>query len=362
MAGAGVACSASRPARCGDECRHGCAGARAQFEPTIWFAIDRDGIVTVNIIRAEMGQHVGTALARILADELEADWDKVRIVHVDTDPKWGLMVTGGSWSVWQTFPVFSQRRRGRTHRAGRGGRQAYRRSGAQCRRATARSSRRDRSISYGEIVAARRSPPQLHAPTNWRRCRSSPPPSAGSSGAPRGARHSRQDQRHRALRHRRHGRRHGLCAAEDSADAQRLEGTFDRRLRRKESEGLYEQSRARRSIRHGAGMGDGVRRALIRPRSARPIWSRSTGRRARGQTSPRRMCWTTAPCRSPTRAAASSWLTTTGLDAAFRGASRRSSRPIRRAACCTSSSSRSMRWPSRRTASSRSIPAISGRA
>src|SRR5271167_3347696 len=50
------------------------------FEPTIWYSVDRDGIVTVNIIRAEMGQHVGTALARILADELEADWDKVRIV------------------------------------------------------------------------------------------------------------------------------------------------------------------------------------------------------------------------------------------------------------------------------------------
>ena len=50
------------------------------FEPTIWYSIDRDGIVTVNIIRAEMGQHVGTALARILADELEADWAKVRIV------------------------------------------------------------------------------------------------------------------------------------------------------------------------------------------------------------------------------------------------------------------------------------------
>ena len=65
-------------------------------------------MVTVNIIRAEMGQHVGTALARILADELEADWSKVRINHVDTDPKWGLMVTGGSWSVWQTFPIFSK--------------------------------------------------------------------------------------------------------------------------------------------------------------------------------------------------------------------------------------------------------------
>jgi CO/xanthine dehydrogenase Mo-binding subunit len=79
----------------------------ALFEPTLWFTIDGAGMVTVNIIRAEMGQHVGTALARILADELEADWDRVRIIHVDSNPKWGTMVTGGSWSVWQTWPVFS---------------------------------------------------------------------------------------------------------------------------------------------------------------------------------------------------------------------------------------------------------------
>ena len=84
------------------------AAAGPQFEPTLWFSIDSQGTVTVNIIRAELGQHVGTALARILADELEVEWDKVRVVHVDSDPKWGLMVTGGSWSVWQTFPVFSQ--------------------------------------------------------------------------------------------------------------------------------------------------------------------------------------------------------------------------------------------------------------
>ena len=41
------------------------APAQSAFEPTIWYSIDRDGIVTVNIIRAEMGQHVGTALARM---------------------------------------------------------------------------------------------------------------------------------------------------------------------------------------------------------------------------------------------------------------------------------------------------------
>jgi isoquinoline 1-oxidoreductase subunit beta len=78
------------------------------FEPTIWYSLDRDGIVTVNITRAEMGQHIGTAIARILADELEADWGNVRILLVDSDPKWGVMSTGGSKSVWTDFPLYSR--------------------------------------------------------------------------------------------------------------------------------------------------------------------------------------------------------------------------------------------------------------
>jgi CO/xanthine dehydrogenase Mo-binding subunit len=126
--------------------------APPQIEPSLWFAIDAEGIVTVNIIRAEMGQHIGTALARILAEELEADWDKVRVVHVDSDPKWGLMVTGGSWSVWQTFPVFS--------RAGAAGRTALIEAGARLMgvapgNCTARAGKvvaGGRSIPYGEIA------------------------------------------------------------------------------------------------------------------------------------------------------------------------------------------------------------------
>lgn len=82
--------------------------AGAKFEPAIWYWIDASGKVNVNIIRAEMGQHVGTAIARILADELGANWDDVQITHVDSDPKWGLMVTGGSWSVWMSWPVYRQ--------------------------------------------------------------------------------------------------------------------------------------------------------------------------------------------------------------------------------------------------------------
>jgi isoquinoline 1-oxidoreductase beta subunit len=123
------------------------------FEPTIWYGIDRDGMVTVNIIRAEMGQHVGTALARIVADELEADWSKVRIVHVDSDPKWGLMVTGGSWSVWQSFPILSQ--------AGVAGRMALLEEGAKllgvsllsCSARNGAVVAGQNAIAYGDIVA-----------------------------------------------------------------------------------------------------------------------------------------------------------------------------------------------------------------
>src|ERR1700674_4189886 len=62
------------------------------FAPTIWYSVDRSGIVTVNITRAEMGQHIGTAVARILADEIEVDWSNVRISAVDTNPKWGVII------------------------------------------------------------------------------------------------------------------------------------------------------------------------------------------------------------------------------------------------------------------------------
>ena len=128
------------------------AVAQHAFEPTIWYHIDQDGIVTVNIIRAEMGQHVGTALARIVADELEVKWESVRLDYVDTDPKWGLMVTGGSWSVWQSFPYLSQ--------AGAAGRIALIEEGAKllgvgkdaCIARDGMITAGHKSISYGEIV------------------------------------------------------------------------------------------------------------------------------------------------------------------------------------------------------------------
>jgi isoquinoline 1-oxidoreductase beta subunit len=129
------------------------AATGPSFEPTIWFSIDTDGITSINIAKAEMGQHIGTALARILADELEVDWSQVRLVDVDTDPKWGPMVTGGSTSVWSTYPDFS--------RAGAAGRITLIQEGAKllgvdpqnCVARQGRVEAGDHSIGYGEIVS-----------------------------------------------------------------------------------------------------------------------------------------------------------------------------------------------------------------
>ncbi|TLU67127.1 xanthine dehydrogenase family protein molybdopterin-binding subunit [Thalassotalea litorea] len=125
----------------------------AAFSPTVWFEIASNGQINVNIPRAEMGQHVGTALARIIADELGADWNDVRITHVDTDPKWGYMVTGGSWSVHQSFAPFSQ--------AGAAGRMTLIEAGAKILRSEPGECRAEKSqivcgskaISFADIVS-----------------------------------------------------------------------------------------------------------------------------------------------------------------------------------------------------------------
>jgi len=124
------------------------------YSPTLWYEISGDGRILVHVTRAEMGQHIGTALARIVAEELEANWDHVEVVHVDTDPRWGVMITGGSWSVHKSFDQLS--------RAGAAGRIALleagaRMLGAPLKDCVARASEvrhGARAISYADIVSS----------------------------------------------------------------------------------------------------------------------------------------------------------------------------------------------------------------
>ena len=131
------------------------AAAAAAWDPNTALTITPDGIVTVHITKAEMGQGVGTALAQIVAEELEAEWKDVRVDYPTADPKFGLMLTGGSWSVNWTFDTLS--------RAGAAARlalldaaaQYWKVNAADCaaERGVVRHLPTSRSIRYGDLVA-----------------------------------------------------------------------------------------------------------------------------------------------------------------------------------------------------------------
>src|ERR1700741_3687544 len=68
--------------------------ALGKFEATVWYSIAPDGRVTVMVGKAERGQHVSSAMAQIVAEELEADWRSMGITLVDNDPKYNDPVLG----------------------------------------------------------------------------------------------------------------------------------------------------------------------------------------------------------------------------------------------------------------------------
>jgi isoquinoline 1-oxidoreductase subunit beta len=54
----------------------------------LWLKIGADNVITAYVPHAEMGQGIHTSLAMMLADELDADWDKVKIEEVSTDKEY----------------------------------------------------------------------------------------------------------------------------------------------------------------------------------------------------------------------------------------------------------------------------------
>jgi isoquinoline 1-oxidoreductase beta subunit len=89
------------------------AASAAPLEPSIWYAIAPDGIVTVNVGKADMGQHIASTMAQIVADELGASWGDMRVNLVGNDAKYNdpvlaANITGGSWSTMMNFDTMSR--------------------------------------------------------------------------------------------------------------------------------------------------------------------------------------------------------------------------------------------------------------
>ncbi len=87
-------------------CRPKTAKNGDALDPSVFVRINPDNTVVITIAKSEMGQGVRTSLAMLVAEELDADWNQVRVEQASFHPKYGEMGTGGSSSLrggWSTL-------------------------------------------------------------------------------------------------------------------------------------------------------------------------------------------------------------------------------------------------------------------
>jgi isoquinoline 1-oxidoreductase beta subunit len=84
------------------------AAMKAPLQPNVYLAIDTDGTAYIVAHRSEMGSGSRTALPRIVADELDADWSRVKLAQATGDEKYGDQDTDGSHSVRSFFDTLRE--------------------------------------------------------------------------------------------------------------------------------------------------------------------------------------------------------------------------------------------------------------
>lgn len=81
--------------------------------PNAFLRIGTDDGITVLLAHSEMGQSVWTTLPMLIAEELDADWSKIKVEHASAAPvyahtAYGMQITGGSSSTWSEFDRYRQ--------------------------------------------------------------------------------------------------------------------------------------------------------------------------------------------------------------------------------------------------------------
>ena len=64
-----------------------------------YLSIATDGIVTIMSPNPELGQNIMTSFPMVVAEELEADWTRVKVLQANLDNKFDRQLTGGSGAV-----------------------------------------------------------------------------------------------------------------------------------------------------------------------------------------------------------------------------------------------------------------------
>jgi isoquinoline 1-oxidoreductase beta subunit len=104
-AGAGLVLGACVPAKASPSASAG-SGQAKPFAPSVWLSIAPSGEVSITVSKVEIGQGVRTGLAMIVAEELDVDWSKVKVVQAPAGEQYGNQGVGGSGStmgLWNTL-------------------------------------------------------------------------------------------------------------------------------------------------------------------------------------------------------------------------------------------------------------------
>jgi isoquinoline 1-oxidoreductase beta subunit len=80
--------------------------AKAAWSPSVYLGIETDGSVIIVSHRSEMGTGIRSVLPSVLADELDADWARVKVEQAIGDTKYGSQNTDGSCSIRDFYDAF----------------------------------------------------------------------------------------------------------------------------------------------------------------------------------------------------------------------------------------------------------------
>lgn len=76
----------------------------ADFKPNAWVCVGKDDSITIRVHHTELGQGISTALAMVVAEEIDAAWDSIKTEiapaeAVYKNPEYKIQMTAGSTSV-----------------------------------------------------------------------------------------------------------------------------------------------------------------------------------------------------------------------------------------------------------------------
>ena len=138
-------------------------GQNARPEMTAWLVIDPDNSVTIRVPHQEMGQGTSTALAMLVAEELDCDWAQVRIEYASANRNrraggklYGGMQTVGSQGVRTSVAMMQQAGASARERLRMAAAQQWKVDPSQCSIESGKClfKASNRMLTYGELAPA----------------------------------------------------------------------------------------------------------------------------------------------------------------------------------------------------------------